>query len=294
MVLTRRAHRCLFRWLPNELLSLVIAFTSQDTKLALCSACKLFHHLVVISLYRDVKLETTHKFDAFLLSLSLNAIHVFTLTTHIISEELHDPEFSERYILLNNLTQLKKLDLYSPRGCVGILRHCTFSRLSWLIYRAAASFLSTETIYPFMLRHPDISHLRLPYDVAANSVPQTSRGYSSCPLHWLSCAIPPMSRMLSVRGTMKMISLSSETSALMESAALTLGKAVPSLTTCRRAPRSGEHKSEGGHHIITSPSHQLQVLATGCVQHNCLLCGWRQWTVGPPCCLCVGIWERGG
>ncbi len=53
--------------------------------------------------------------------------------------------------------------------------------------------------------------------------------------------MPPRRRMLSFRGTMKTISLSSAASAVMAREVSTFGKSVPSFMILMRAPRKGKH-----------------------------------------------------
>jgi hypothetical protein len=57
MVLTRRASKCILRWLPNELLSTITTFAPLADKVSLARVSKVIHALVIPSLYRTVVLH---------------------------------------------------------------------------------------------------------------------------------------------------------------------------------------------------------------------------------------------
>ncbi|KAJ7626078.1 hypothetical protein FB45DRAFT_869184 [Roridomyces roridus] len=172
MVLTRRARKCILRWLPNELVSEIIAFSSFDTQLALCRVCKLFNQLAVISLYRAVDLGSYSKFAQFAESLSSNtrnAIHVVSLRLYSTSLESEEDvaELPDDYSIFNSLSRLETLCLFVSLGetiCVGLFRECTFPRLTEFRYIApqslvTAGMLTHEILLSFIRRHSEITRL---------------------------------------------------------------------------------------------------------------------------------------
>jgi hypothetical protein len=57
-MLTRRAAKCILRFLPNELLTEIIANTAPADQVALCHVSKLFSRLTRRVLYRTVTLAS--------------------------------------------------------------------------------------------------------------------------------------------------------------------------------------------------------------------------------------------
>ncbi|KAJ7626079.1 hypothetical protein FB45DRAFT_75026 [Roridomyces roridus] len=172
MVLTRRASKCILRWLPNELVSEIITLSSSDTQLALCRVCKLFNQLAAMSLYRKVTLGSHAKFAQFVRSLSLkpqNATYVVSLRFHALSRESEEDvaELPGDYSIFNSLSRLESLCLYVSLPetlCLGLFRDCTFPRLSDFRYIASESLnatgmLTPEIILSFVHRHSDIACL---------------------------------------------------------------------------------------------------------------------------------------
>ncbi|KAJ7731798.1 hypothetical protein DFH07DRAFT_846882 [Mycena maculata] len=165
MILTRRVSGSILRWLPNELLSEIISFSSPAAKLSLCRVSKLFHELAAISLYRVVMLQSYKQLHQFWESLSENStrarsVRIFTVTDTI--GDLATNEYAERldYNIFSTMDRLEILEFeVSPFDTryMEILRHCTFPRLSDFKYIAPIS--TRPIIESFLGRHHNISRL---------------------------------------------------------------------------------------------------------------------------------------
>ncbi|KAJ7626081.1 hypothetical protein FB45DRAFT_922902 [Roridomyces roridus] len=203
MVLTRRARKCILRWLPNELVSEIIALSSSDTQRALCRVCKPFYQLAVISLYRAVDLGSYSKFARFAESLSStpgNAIHVVSLRLHTTSRESEEDvaEFSVKCSLLNSLSRLKSLSISVSLGetiCAGLLRDCTFPSLSDFRYIAPGSLKTTgmltdEIVFSFIHRHREITRVVV-MDASPRAPGSISREPNDSPLQNLRQFVGP-------------------------------------------------------------------------------------------------------
>ncbi|KAJ6585598.1 hypothetical protein B0H19DRAFT_1110245, partial [Mycena capillaripes] len=70
MVLTRRQHKAISRWLPNEIIAEIIQVAPTADRAALCRASKLFHGVGVPVLYRvvNVRRESTDAFSRTILA----------------------------------------------------------------------------------------------------------------------------------------------------------------------------------------------------------------------------------
>ena len=71
-VLTRRGVKSILRFLPNELLTEVIAWCRPRDQVALCRATRLFNDLVTRVLYRRINLSTNQAVQNWCRSLSEN------------------------------------------------------------------------------------------------------------------------------------------------------------------------------------------------------------------------------
>ncbi|KAF7378192.1 hypothetical protein MSAN_00243800 [Mycena sanguinolenta] len=74
MVLTRRAARelnSIVRWLPNEILSAVMSYSSKSDLLVLCRTSRLMHNIATRLLYHTVSLATGAQMEAFLRTMEL-------------------------------------------------------------------------------------------------------------------------------------------------------------------------------------------------------------------------------
>ncbi|KAJ6604044.1 hypothetical protein B0H10DRAFT_2078223 [Mycena sp. CBHHK59/15] len=165
MVLTRRASRCILRWLPNELLSDIISLALVADKVSLCRVSRLFNALAILSLYRVVTLNSYTQLCQFRAALSNDSTRASVVRTFSMSDTLGDPGSDDLpetsfYGALSTMDRVEILELeVSPfdERYMGILRHCTFPRLHDFKYISPIS--QQKLIQRFLCRHPDLSRL---------------------------------------------------------------------------------------------------------------------------------------
>lgn len=92
MVLTRRQHKAISRWLPNEVIAEVMRAAPKPDQAALCRVSKLFHGLATPIVYRVVELKELSfllKFSSVILSNPNLAGFIRSLTLSAIWWVIH-------------------------------------------------------------------------------------------------------------------------------------------------------------------------------------------------------------
>ncbi|KAF8190997.1 hypothetical protein K438DRAFT_1970744 [Mycena galopus ATCC 62051] len=86
MVLTRRAateYYSIIRWLPNEILSLIVLNVRRLDLIALCRTSRLIHEIAVPSLYRVVALSTVLETELFIRTMGGGSPKSASLSRHV-------------------------------------------------------------------------------------------------------------------------------------------------------------------------------------------------------------------
>jgi hypothetical protein len=83
MVLTRRAHKCIVRWFPNEVLSEILLYLPPIDLLALCRTSRLISGLATPLLYRCIDLCDIPQMETFVSALEKHAESPVPLWCHI-------------------------------------------------------------------------------------------------------------------------------------------------------------------------------------------------------------------
>ncbi|KAJ6578223.1 hypothetical protein B0H19DRAFT_1122698 [Mycena capillaripes] len=116
MVLTRRAHKCIVTWFPNEVISEVFLYMSPMDLLALCRTSRLINGLATPLLYRCIDLRDIFQMETFVSALEKYAESPMPLWCHIqkISITMHDGSTLEHSLSSRITTALSKcLDLHT-------------------------------------------------------------------------------------------------------------------------------------------------------------------------------------
>ncbi|KAJ7243091.1 hypothetical protein C8J57DRAFT_1525975 [Mycena rebaudengoi] len=193
MVLTRRASKCILRWLPNELLSTITTFAPLADKVSLARVSKVIHALVIPSLYRTVVLHNyaqLRRFSELLIAKPerANAVRAFYMSD-IAADSFEGALLPvSNYQVLSTMLRLEilELEVVSPTDerYLRILRHCTFPQLRDFKYISPIS--TKPVIEPFLIRHPEISRL-----VIGGLDPGPVTPNVSAPLHKLRYYVGP-------------------------------------------------------------------------------------------------------
>ncbi|KAJ7654313.1 hypothetical protein B0H17DRAFT_1100047 [Mycena rosella] len=132
MVLTRRAHRDISRWLPNEIITEIVQAAPRSDQIPLCRVSKLFHALTLPALYRDVRIETGASDLAFRSAVMSNnalaeLVRSYTLVS-LISRAT--PLLVDSLTALTRLEDLRILAFSMTHAHFEELLDCTFPHLT--------------------------------------------------------------------------------------------------------------------------------------------------------------------
>ncbi|KAJ7636620.1 hypothetical protein FB45DRAFT_1024725 [Roridomyces roridus] len=161
--------KCIFRWLPNEVMSEIISYSSRHEKSVLCRVSRLSRQLTLTLLYQRVSVDSYEELYRFWESLCCNlenGVHVASFVLHLLGDPLDtQPDFEIPqeldYIIFNAMTRLETLVLNVPLAdarCTEIFRDCSFPRLSTLQY-VASEISCNDVLIPFVAAHRQISQL---------------------------------------------------------------------------------------------------------------------------------------
>ncbi|KAJ7651183.1 hypothetical protein FB45DRAFT_859787 [Roridomyces roridus] len=172
MVLTRRAHRlkarmCIALWLPNEVLTEIIKYSSKSDQAALCRVSKLFYalvlpilnHAVVLDFRRDN--ESHNHFARALIKNPERADTIRSLTITQKNEVNYDLIF-ESMELMQSLHYISLKDWCEPTT-INSLNRLIFPQLSSFLLPARDGFSSpsARNLSRFFAQHPSITRLHL-------------------------------------------------------------------------------------------------------------------------------------
>ncbi|KAF8151257.1 hypothetical protein K438DRAFT_1865168 [Mycena galopus ATCC 62051] len=186
MVLTRRAHKSIFRWLPNEVISEIIRAVRPSDQAALCRTTKLFHALGVPILYRVVALQggtsIMHFCDTVLANSSKFAGLVRSLrahTTYSLWASDIDSDDDNLLLLFNCCKALLRIENLSIEGphlgeTQEHLLSATFPSLISYTLSIAAVGEWTSMMSSFLIRHPALESLYFETYCEIESWPSTS------------------------------------------------------------------------------------------------------------------------
>ncbi|KAJ7732801.1 hypothetical protein DFH07DRAFT_846254 [Mycena maculata] len=175
MVLTRRAHKAITRWLPNEVITEIIQQAASGTNLvALSRVSKLFHGLSLPILYRNLhcKLSTAGYDSAMTLCATLSKTPSRAeLVRSFVVEDMLEPlahTGTLSPLLLKSLKLMRRLHHLSIQWDEGfsesVLEHCTFPDLRSCEITPPALLgpdTSTDLVASFLTRHPNLTRIRI-------------------------------------------------------------------------------------------------------------------------------------
>ncbi|KAJ7657770.1 hypothetical protein DFH06DRAFT_1297766 [Mycena polygramma] len=176
MVLTRRASKCIIRWLPNEVLTEVVQYLmplnsdseSYEDLLALCRTSRLLQGLTTPVLYRDLRLYTIFDIHACFSTLRAHATSQRAqFVRRLVMGDLDgdaDIELSADLIrelapVWHGLCHLQHLELSVVGPLSSLLQESHFPELTELKSTVPASF--SEALRSFINRHSTLTSLDL-------------------------------------------------------------------------------------------------------------------------------------
>ncbi|KAJ7938560.1 hypothetical protein B0H13DRAFT_2301595 [Mycena leptocephala] len=170
MVLTRRAYKSIFRWLPNEVLSEALSYLSEADLVALCKTSRLANGLATPLLYCAVSFSTVTAIENFLSVLTKYAdseaprsryVREFSLL--VLETKLSADLIDTITSFLPHFSNLDTLKLLCLEGDFPpILRHSTFPNLRSFSYILPVQVsASGASVSNFVNRHPYITTLDL-------------------------------------------------------------------------------------------------------------------------------------
>ncbi|KAF7351690.1 hypothetical protein MSAN_01601900 [Mycena sanguinolenta] len=169
MVLTRlaaRAHKSIVRWLPNEILTMVMSYLLQHELVVLCRTSRLFRNLATPMVYRSVTLSTRPQIQFLVRTMTQRSGP--SLSNYVREFCITDEEFELTPALIKciptvlfKFTRLEALGLLRTDAieCTDMLRDAYFPNLSSFQY--TLQHQTASLIPPFLNRHPTISDLGL-------------------------------------------------------------------------------------------------------------------------------------
>ncbi|KAJ7100517.1 hypothetical protein C8R44DRAFT_353368 [Mycena epipterygia] len=185
MVLTRRAHKAISRWLPNEVLTEIIeAFPNLADRASLCRVSKLFHALCLPILYRVVHLDVNlHSAVTFSSSLKENSTRADAIR-HLIVTSTTGPRLPDSVVarismlteLLKLMQKLEHLSInpvvwYGPEGPSHdyrpVILQSTFSGLLSCVIPMIEGFVvdledpHIDLLGSFLSRHPKLTRIHV-------------------------------------------------------------------------------------------------------------------------------------
>ncbi|KAJ7275673.1 hypothetical protein C8J57DRAFT_1311402 [Mycena rebaudengoi] len=165
-MLTRRAAKCILRFLPNELLTEIIANTAPADQVALCRVSKLFSRLARRVLYRTVTLASLRAILACCHALIGNPeLALLVKSFDISASKLNGTNIHALDLISAALactTNLETLNFVFARGAPSFIECIdsrTFPALRRLVLRADLD--AEPALLAFLHRHPRLGVLKL-------------------------------------------------------------------------------------------------------------------------------------
>ncbi|KAJ6490837.1 hypothetical protein C8R45DRAFT_194699 [Mycena sanguinolenta] len=172
-MLTRRAAKqqnSIAAWLPNEILTAVMSYSSRSDLVVLCRTSRLIRNVATRLLYRIVALHTGAQLKSFLRTMESKRPHITALLDHVrrfaIKSFKCTANLPERIIqsltsVLSQLRNLESLDLLlaTTMHFTGTLDHAHFNNLTRFQFTAESDCIAS--LSSFLNRHPTITYLTL-------------------------------------------------------------------------------------------------------------------------------------
>ncbi|KAJ6532652.1 hypothetical protein B0H19DRAFT_1188084 [Mycena capillaripes] len=166
MVLTRRAYKSIVRWLPNELISEIMAHSSRLDLVALCRTSRLINGLAIPLLYRAIYLSETRDMEVFVSTVEKYADSPSPLSQYVrefLITVVDDPSLYPGVInritaVLCDFHNLHTLQLFAlATHFADLLRNAQFPSLR--TFRYAVSPDISSILPAFVNRHRTITTL---------------------------------------------------------------------------------------------------------------------------------------
>ncbi|KAJ6453534.1 hypothetical protein C8R45DRAFT_1038997 [Mycena sanguinolenta] len=168
-VLTRRAAReynSIVRWLPNEILGVIMLYSSQTDLLTLCRTSRLIRNIATRLLYHTVSLSTGTQIEAWLRAMeSHEHSRLAEYVRRFSIRDMHwtrnaSPRTVEGFTsILSQLCRLEYLELMDAKFMDVVLGLAYFKHLSTLRYVAESRI--SPSLPSFLNRHPTITQLSI-------------------------------------------------------------------------------------------------------------------------------------
>ncbi|KAJ6548184.1 hypothetical protein DFH09DRAFT_1169933, partial [Mycena vulgaris] len=175
MVLTRRAHKTISRWLPNEILAEIIQAAAKADQASLCRVSKLFHDLCLPVLYRSVYLGHCDSGVAFCSSLiehptRADLVREFKVAPGYCRYTNGRRDWEPSEVVLQSLKIMQHLEHLSLHPQIllanAALLKFTFPRLREIsVFTDYPSLQAvpdwTDLLASFLIRHPLLTNLNI-------------------------------------------------------------------------------------------------------------------------------------
>ncbi|KAJ7687248.1 hypothetical protein B0H17DRAFT_1203719 [Mycena rosella] len=168
MVLTRRAHKAISRWLPNEIITEIVQLTPQSDQVSLSRVSTLFRDLCLPILYRVVRLNSLASVEAFCAAvLSNNSLAELVRSYTVVDF------FGVQSPSLVGLVRLEDLSLHHSladtdlRDLLGLIfPHLVRCRLRTATLESGPRYAypsaeKQDALMSFLLRHPALENLHI-------------------------------------------------------------------------------------------------------------------------------------
>ncbi|KAJ7687645.1 hypothetical protein B0H17DRAFT_1180796 [Mycena rosella] len=185
MVLTRRAHKAISRWLPNETITEIVQAAPRSDQASLCRVSKLFRDLCLPILYRVVDLEADASVADFGDTVLSNAALAGLVRSYSVNYPRAGMSIAAKSlspILVNSSKTFVRLEALSINFVlltdtdIETLLRWTFPHLVRCSLGTASSHWSDteqqDTLASFLIRHPELENLRIqafPYALERSS-----------------------------------------------------------------------------------------------------------------------------
>ncbi|KAJ7509631.1 hypothetical protein B0H11DRAFT_1253805 [Mycena galericulata] len=166
MVLTRRQHRAISRWLPNEVIVQIIEAAPREDRATLCRVSKLFQGLAVPVMYRVVHLRRCSRADvrAFCLALLSNPALAELVRSLTVQLNGMDPIYVPvSDLMLRSFKTLLRLEhlsiddhLWAGEDFDSFLRY-TYPRL--VSCDVGCKRATLDATVSFLIRHPTLTRI---------------------------------------------------------------------------------------------------------------------------------------
>ncbi|KAJ6615119.1 hypothetical protein B0H10DRAFT_85730 [Mycena sp. CBHHK59/15] len=166
-MLTRRAAKSILRFLPNEILTEIIAVSPPTTQAALCRASRLFNKLATCFLYRTIVLTTVPALDRCCRTLKNRREEALLVKSFDISGcvmdleifDIHSFNMSQALVSMKNLESLTFAFGKSAPPYILAVAQTTFPHLRRLLIRVTPFY--EKNLTEFLARHPALTVLKL-------------------------------------------------------------------------------------------------------------------------------------